>query len=144
MPTDLLLALLLCGPTLVERVLAVAGGRPVLLSETKAVAEVRGVTQEAALELLLDETLMYDQTLRTPQAAVSPAEVEAAREDLYAKRPELRTRVARGDLTRLLRRQIAILRYVDFRFRPQVRPTDAELQEAYAAEYAGRPDAPPF
>ena len=52
--------------------------------------------------------------------------------------------MALGDLTRLLKRQIAILKYVDFRFRPQARPTDEELQQAYAEEYASRPDPPAF
>ena len=142
MPTNLLLALLLLSPDLVERVLAVVGGRPVLFSETRTLQEVRGVTPAAALELMVDETLMYDQASRTPQAAVGAEEVESAREALYEKRPELRTRVTRADLARLLRRQMSILKYVDFRFRPQARPTDEEVQQAYAKEYGSRPDAP--
>lgn len=144
MPTDLLLAWLLMAPPVVERVLAVVGGRPVLLSETQALREVRGVTPEAALELLVDETLMYDQASRTPQAAVTADEEERARDALLEKRPELRSRVSRPDLTRLLKRQLSILKYVDFRFRPQARPTDEDLQRAYAEEYASRPDAPAF
>jgi hypothetical protein len=144
MPTNFLLTLLLLPPAVVERVLAVVGSRPVLLSETLALQEVRGVTPAAALDLMVDETLMYEQALRTPQAAVSGEEAESARSALYEKRPELRTRVARGDLTRLLKRQIAILKYVDFRFRPQARPTDEELQQAYAEEYVSRPDPPAF
>ena len=144
MPTNLLLVLLLLSPAVVERVLAVVGGRPVLLSETLALQEVRGVTPAAALELMVDETLMYEQALHTPQAAVSREETEEARSALYLKRPELRARLARGDLTRLLKRQIAILKYVDFRFRPQARSTDEELQQAYAEEYANRPDPPAF
>jgi hypothetical protein len=142
MPTSLVLALLLLAPALVERVLAVVGGRPVLLSETRALQEVRGVAPDAALDLMVDETLMYDQASRTPQAAVRPDEVESARDALYSKRPELRSLVAPADLARLLKRQISILKYVDFRFRPQVRPTDEELKQAYDAEYANRPEAP--
>ncbi|HVQ31193.1 MAG TPA: hypothetical protein VMV21_16485, partial [Vicinamibacteria bacterium] len=65
MPTNLVLALLLLSPALVERVLAVVGGRPVLLSETRALQEVRGVAPDAALDLMVDETLMYDQASRT-------------------------------------------------------------------------------
>ena len=144
MPTDLLLALLLVSPPVVERVLVVVGGRPLLLSETQALAEVRGVTPEAARELLVDETLMYDQASRTPQAAVTAEELESALSELPRKRPELRSRVAPADLTRLLRRQLCVLKYVDFRFRPQARPTDDELQRAYAGEYGERPDAPAF
>ena len=144
MPTNLLLALLVLSPAVVERVLAVVGGRPVLLSETRTLQEVRGVARAAALDLMVDETLMYEQASRTPQAAVSAPEVESAREALYEKRPDLRSEVARADLTRLLKRQLSILKYVDFRFRPQVRPTDGEVQRAYAEEQGSRPDAPAF
>ena len=144
MPTNLLVALLLLSPAVLERVLAVVGGGPVLLSETRALQEVRGVAPAAALELMVDETLMYDQASRTPQAAVSPAEVESARDALYEKRPELRTRVARADLARLLKRQLSILKYVDFRFRPQARPTDEEVQRSYDEEYGSRLEAPAF
>lgn len=142
MPTSLVLGLLLFAPTLVERVLAVVGGRPVLLSETRALQEVRGVAETEALDLMVDEVLMYDQASRAPQAAVKPGEVESARDALYLKRPELRSHVAAADLARLLRRQISILKYVDFRFRPQVRPSDEDVQRAYDHEYAGRPDPP--
>ena len=144
MPTSLLFALLLLPPAVVERVLVVVGGRPVLLSETQALQEVRGVAPSAALDLMVDEVLMYDQASRTPQAAVSALEVESARDALYEKRPELRSQVARADLTRLLKRQMSILKYVDFRFRPQARPTDEEMQQAFAEDYGNRPEAPAF
>ena len=142
MPTSLALGLLLFAPTLVERVLAVVGGRPVLLSETRALQEVRGVAETEALDLMVDEVLMYDQASRAPQATVKPGEVESARDALYEKRPELRTRVAAADLGRLLKRQISILKYVDFRFRPQVRASDEDVQRAYDEEYGGRLEAP--
>lgn len=129
---------------LVERVLAVVDGRPLLLSDTRAVARVRGVSEEAALELLVDESLMYEQASRTPQAAIALAEEHAALAELLQKRPDLATEVTAAGLSRLLRRQLAILKYVDFRFGPQVRPTDEELQRAYAAEYDAQPEAPPL
>jgi len=144
MPTSLLLALLLLSPTVVERVLAVVNGHPVLLTERQALQAVRGVAPDAALELLIDETLMYEQARRTPQAAVTVEEEQSARNEVLEKHPELLSEVARPDLTRLLRRQLSILKYVDFRFRPQARPTDEELQRAYAEEYGGQPDPPGF
>ena len=127
---------------LVERVLVVVDGRPLLLSDARAVAGVRGVAFGEALELLVDETLMYEQASRTPQAAVAPAEEQAALADLLQKRPRLTTESTAAALSRLLRRQLVILKYVDFRFAPQVRPTDEELQRAYASEYGARPEAP--
>jgi hypothetical protein len=144
MPTSLLLLGLLLGSGLIERVLAVVDGKPLLLSDTRAIARVRGVSEEAALELLVDEVLMYGQASRTPQAAVRPEEEEQARSALLERRPELGTDIPAKDLARLLRRQLAILKYVDFRFRPQVRPDEADLRRAYDEEYGGRPQAPPL
>lgn len=131
-------------PGVLERVLAVVDGRPLLLSDTRTVARVRGGSEEASLELLIDESLMYEQASRTPQAAVAATEEEAAARDLLQKRPDLATEVTPASLSRLLRRQLAILKYVDFRFGPEVRPTDEELQRAYADAYGARPDAPAF
>jgi hypothetical protein len=49
---------------------------------------------------------------------------------------------AEADLRRLAHRQAAILRYVEFRFRPQVRVTEDAVRAAYDEEFASRPDAP--
>ncbi len=46
------------------------------------------------------------------------------------------------DLRRLLRRQLAILKYVEFRFRPQVRVGDDEVRKAWEEEQAGNPAGP--
>jgi hypothetical protein len=46
------------------------------------------------------------------------------------------------DLRRLLRRQLAIVKYVDFRFRPQLRVSDEEVRKAWEEEQAGRPAGP--
>src|SRR4029078_4636754 len=61
----LLAALALCGAAraalaqdaLVERILAVVEGRPVLLSEVRLVQALRGLDEKAALEELIDERL---------------------------------------------------------------------------------------
>jgi hypothetical protein len=127
-----------------ERVVAVVNGRPLLLSETRALARVRGVDPDQALELLMDETLMYEQASRSPQAAVSADEEQAALVDLLRERSDLRENLNAQDLRRLLRRQSAILKYVEFRFRPQARPSDEEVATAYAEEHEGRPEAPAF
>jgi hypothetical protein len=127
---------------LVERVLAVVDGRPLLLSDVRVLARTRGVDETAALELLVDETLMYEQASRTPQAAVSVAEEALARAELAEQSPALVASVHEAALGRLLRRQLAILKYVDFRFRPQVRPSDEEVRQAYDAAYGGREEAP--
>ncbi len=109
------------GGEVIERILAVVQDRPVLLSEVRVVQEVRGLSGEQALELLVDERLMFEQAARLPQSVVSEAEVDPEVAKLLATHPALAGRVAEADLRRLVRRQAAILKFVEFRFRPQVR-----------------------
>src|SRR5688500_13954907 len=102
---------------IVERVLAVVDARPVLLSELRLVQQVRGEGAGPALEALIDEHLMFAAALRLPQAALTDAEEAAALSALSERVP-----VGSGDadaLRRMARRQATILKYVDFRFRPQ-------------------------
>lgn len=121
--------------TTIERVVAVVNGRPVLLSELRAFERVRGLAERAALEALVDERLMYVEAARLPQSEVLPEEERRAASDLVARRPEL-AELAADDLRRLVRRQITILKYVEFRFRPQLRVSDDEVRAAFAADPA--------
>jgi hypothetical protein len=132
---DLLTALLLSlapAPVVVERILAVVDGRPVLLSEVALFEKVRGEGEGPALEGLIDEQLMYREASRLPQAALTAAEEQRAVESLEARRPPA-TPEEEEQLRRLARRQAAILKYVDFRFRPQVRISEEAVRQAYEA-----------
>ena len=120
--------------TTVERVVAVVDGRPLLLSDVRAVERVRGLSQEAALEALIDERLMYLEASRLPQAEVLADEEQRATQELLGRRAELAARVSAADLRRLIGRQIAILKYVEFRFRPQLRVSDQEVRAAFEAD----------
>lgn len=137
----LLIAAPLARPAVVERILAVVDGRPVLLSEAAVFAKVRGEGERQALDALIDEQLMYREAARLPQAAPTADEEQRAFESLRARTPP-----ASGDeeeqLRRLARRQASILKYVDFRFRPQVRVSEESVRAAYAAQ--SRPDGPSF
>ena len=137
----LLIAAPLARPAVVERILAVVDGRPVLLSEAAVFAKVRGEGERQALDALIDEQLMYREASRLPQAALTPAEEQRALESLRA-----RVQGASADeeeqLRRLARREAAILKYVGFRFRPQVRVTEEAVRAAYRAD--ARPDGPSF
>jgi hypothetical protein len=118
---------------IVERVLAVVDGRPVLLSELRLAQQVRGEDSGPALEALIDEHLMFAEALRLPQAALTDAEEAAAMVSLSARVPSA------GDpdaLRRMARRQATILKYVDFRFRPQVRTTAEDPDEKARLEAA--------
>lgn len=120
----------------VERILAVVDGRPVLLSEVALFEKLRGETERQALDGLIDEQLMYREAARLPQAALTPEEEERAFASLRAQVPAL-SADEEEQLRRLARRQAAILKYVGFRFRPQVRVSDEAVRAAYEAEGRG-------
>jgi hypothetical protein len=124
---------------IVERVLAVVEGNPVMLSETRALAALRGIKVPAALEAMIDEHLMWREARRLPEAAVRAEDEARALAGLLQKSPA-GLLAAHGEpvLRRIARRQAAILKYVDFRFRPQVRVSDDEVEKALAQGPAPR------
>lgn len=128
-------------PVLVERVLASVDGLPVLLSDVRLVQRLRAVGPQAALEAVIDERLMFQEAARLTQTVLGTEEEAAARRAL-ADNPRAAGLPA-GALQRLARRQAVILKYVDFRFRPQVRVTDEQLRQAYERAYPG-PTPPAF
>jgi hypothetical protein len=129
---------------LVDRILAVVNDTPLLLSEVRAVEVLRSLDPSKALEAAIDERLMHQEASRLPQAAVSEEEVQEAVRSLLEKRPELAERLSQEELGRLLRRQLSILKYIEFRFRPQIRVTDQEVREAWDEAFEGAPQGPPF
>ena len=116
-------------------------GRPVLLSEVRLLEALRGLPREAALGALVDERLMFREAARLAPTALSAEDEQRAFESLRPRAAALLP-AAEADLRRLAHRQAVILRYVDLRFRPQVRVTEEAVRAAYEAELAGRPDAP--
>lgn len=128
----------------IERVVAVVDEIPVLFSEVEALRLLRGLAPELALQAAVDETLMLREASRLPEAAVSPEEERLARASLE-QRLDAATRDAIGldELGHIARRQTMILKYVDLRFRPQVRLADDAVARAYREEHAG-PEAPPL
>jgi|SRR5688500_1534397 len=115
-------------PRIVDRILAVVDARPILLSELRLAQQATGEAEAgAALEALIDEHLMFADASRLPQAALTDAEEEAAVSSLVA-------RLGSDDrdpdaVRRMARRQATILKYVDFRFRPQVRAATEDPEE---------------
>lgn len=143
----MLLGLLAAGPlaadVLLERILAVVEGHPVLLSEVRLLQAVRGLSQEAALEELIDERLMLREAGRLAQSAVLPEEEERALALLRDSSPSAGA-AAPADLRRLVRRQSAIVKYIDFRFRPQVSVSEADVRRAWEQRHTGDAAAPPL
>jgi hypothetical protein len=137
----LLAAPALAQGVLLERILAVVEGRPLLLSEVRFVQGLRGVDEPAALEALIDERLMLREAARLSQSSVSAEEEERALARLRETSAFARA-APEAELRRLVRRQTAILKYIDFRFRSQVSVGEEEVRRAYEARWAGQPDAP--
>jgi hypothetical protein len=125
----------------VERILAVVDGRPLMLSEVRVVQQLRGLERPAALEALVDEQLMLREASRLAQSVVSEDDEQRAYESLLQRNPTASS-LPEGDLRRLVRRQAAILKYVEFRFRPQVQVADTAVRDAYEQQYGSRADAP--
>jgi hypothetical protein len=140
----LLLLALTSSAEVIERVLAVVDDTPVLLSETLLVQRLKQTDREPALQALIDETLMLREASRLREAAASAEEEQRAYESLLARLEPGAASADKDALRRIARRQTVILKYIELRFRPQLRVDDAELLSAYQEEYGGRPDAPPF
>jgi hypothetical protein len=125
-------------PVLVERILVVVDGRPVLLSEVRVVEQVTGQSRDRALEALIDERLMFREAARLPQAAVTGEEEAAALRSLALRTGGTAAGLPERDLRQLARRQATIVKYVEFRFRPQVRvdetAADPEVRQRRAEE----------
>jgi hypothetical protein len=130
-------------PVLIERILAVVDGRPVLLSEVRVVEWLTGQDRERALEALIDERLMFREASRLPQAALTTDEETRARESLRARGGDAIASLPERDLRHIARRQAMIVKYVEFRFRPQVRVDEQAVRRAYdlaLSEGAARPE----
>ncbi len=124
--------------TVVERLLAVVEGTPILLSEVALLERLRGVPRNEALEAVIDERLMFREAVRLSQTALTPEEEEGAFREL---RENAQGAGTEAELRRLARRQAAILKYVDFRFRPQVRVDDEAVRREWEGTNPG--NAPP-
>jgi hypothetical protein len=142
---------LLCGvPTaqageIIERVLAVVDDTPILLSEVAALERLRRLDRESALSARIDEALMLREAQRLSEAGVSPADEERGLTSLRkATDAETAAAIGEPELRHIARRQTAILKYIEFRFRPQVRIEEEEVRKLYAERYAAREPAPVF
>ena len=118
----------------IERVVAVVDGRPLLLSDVGDLARVRGLAEDVALEAAIDERLMYQEAARLTQTEVQGDEEERAIAALLERKPSLASELGEAGLRRILRRQITILKYVEFRFRPQLRVSDQQVRAAFESD----------
>src|SRR5258708_3767853 len=128
----------------VERILAVVDGRPLLLSEVLVLQTVRQVDQAAAVEALIDERLMFAEASRLPQSSVSPEEEEKAVATMISVAGDRAQGLSVAELRALARREAVILQYVHFRVLPQIRIHDAAVRKAYDSDAGKEAGAPSF
>lgn len=121
-----------------ERVVAVVGDAPVLLSEVTLLERLRGLGREAALELAIDERLMLGEAARVAAARVTPEEEQQAYASLRARFPAVADELE-AELRRLAARELRVLRYIEYRFRPLVRADEADLLREWQSEHPGAP-----
>lgn len=128
----------------IDRVLAVVNGEPITLSEVlEAMALAPGAqpppTLEETLERLIDARLMEHEARRYLQEPPSEEESEATLRALMGRfaspddyRATLRRLgIAEDYLRKRIRRELAVDRYVDRRFRPLVQVAQREVEEYY-------------
>jgi hypothetical protein len=127
-------------PRVLERIVAIVDGRPILLSEVRVVEALKGVKRREAADALVDESLMLREAQQVPQSEPASDEVRKAFESLEAAWPGGGP-LPEDALKRAARRQLRIIKYIEFRFRAKARVDDAALREAYDAESPGGGDA---
>jgi hypothetical protein len=139
MPSRLLLAAVLAAasaaePRVLERVLAVVGARPILLSEVRIVEALKGIPRKEAVEALVDEYLMAREAAQVQQSDPGAEEIEKALTQLVARWPESAGPAPADALKEVARRQLRIVKYIEFRFRAKALVADAAVREAYEGE----------
>ena len=140
-----------CLAEVVDRIVAVVDREVITLSETEVAREIvavrgGGPSEELALPLVVErliETRLMERELRRYRGEPVPPEqtdagVEAIRESFPSHESFQEALAARGmneeSLRHLIRRQIAISRYLERRFWPLVNVTEEEAQRYYEEE----------
>ncbi|MCU0240917.1 MAG: hypothetical protein MUF51_00680 [Vicinamibacteria bacterium] len=138
------LTLLASGPTeapvIVERILAVVDEDPITQSDAQIEQHLKGSSRADALEALIDERLMYREARRFPQAVALRDEETQAFETLWKKHGDQ----SASALRRIAHRQVTIVKYIDSRFRPQIRISREALRQRYERLHAAQSAPPPL
>ena len=124
----------------IERVMAVVDRQIVFSTEVGLVQALRGVTTEVAREALIDELLMYQEAARLRRVPVASDAESRAFESLRSRLPA----PSRSDVAairRMARRQLMILAYIEFRFRPLIAATEEDVEAERARREGLSPES---
>jgi hypothetical protein len=99
-----------------------------------------------ALQLMIDQVLIAEEAEKLPTIAPKEEEIKAELADLISRFPsraEFEQRLSRVGLTTdrlnaIIRRRVAIEKYLDFRFRSFTVVTPSEVEEYYKSSYVPR------
>ena len=120
--------------------MAVVDRQIVFSTEVGLVQALRGVTTEVAREALIDELLMYQEAARLRRDPVASDAGSVAIESLRSRLPApLQSDVSA--IRRMARRQLVILSYIDFRFRPLIAATEEEVEAERARREGLSPES---
>lgn len=133
------------GAEVIDRILAVVGGHPVMLSDVRAaidlgLVDTAGADDPIAVALghLVDRQLMLSEVERYGPAAPADEAVRRALDEIVARagEPRYRAALARGGLTEasleaIVHDTLRIDAYVSQRFGASAEPTDDEVARAY-------------
>ena len=141
----------------VERIVAVVGSSPILLSEWNEQVRFEGLLngrdpqsvtaddRKAALDRLMDQALIRQQmragSFQPPSGAEVAARVDELRRQAAGESPEAwpavlaRHGLTESDVRDCLRAQMEVSRFVEARFRPSVRIAPADVDRYYREQF---------
>ena len=118
---------------IIDRILAVAGGHIITLSDLLQERKVQSILGDEQIEddgvllkQIIEQHLIENQIAEYPGTEATDAEVDVE----LAKTPD-RGGVSRDALREAVRRRIRISKYFQLRFRQFIRPTDDDVQKYY-------------
>lgn len=136
---------------IVDKMIATVNSEPILNSDVLwqvaimsriPLTNIPATTKEDTLNNIIDARLIHQEAARLPSAAVTDKEIDSRLHDIIAGFPSpmvFQQRIESVGLTsaalrEVLRGQIEVEKYIDFRFRSFVVVTEAEIRNHYETE----------
>jgi hypothetical protein len=110
---------------------------------TEIPREVLRATVDRLIEQALIQREMELSRYPAPQSVEADAELEKLKKRLFSSEQEYQTELKRAGITeeelkRHLLRQLTMMRFIDFRFRPGIQVSSADIEEYYKRQFAGK------
>ena len=126
---------------LIERTLAFANKKPVLLTDVTLTRVLLGLDEADALERTIDQTLMFEEASRLLN---EPFADQAVAEATQALEEKAGAGFGQAALRRKARTELAIASYIEARLKPLVRVGDDEVRQLFNERVIREPNPPVF